>query len=88
MVLALLVAACEQSSNSRNQSRSFAKNCPVVGNSNTRIYHVPGDRNYGQMLEENTRTDNRVCFQSTSEAENAGYQRSRSGSRKWWHIFS
>ena len=53
--------------------------CPVVGNSQTYIYHLPGDRNYGQMLEENKDKDNRVCFESPVKAENAGYRRSRAG---------
>ena len=58
--------------------------CPVVGNSTTRIYHLPGDRNYGQMLEENKakKIDNRVCFNSRAEAEMAGYRRSRAGRTK------
>jgi hypothetical protein len=54
--------------------------CPVVGNSKTHIYHVPGDRNYRQMLVENkTGKDNRVCFKSPPAAEIAGYRRSQSG---------
>lgn len=58
--------------------------CPVVGNSATHIYHLPGDRNYGQMLEENKnkKRDNRVCFNSSAEAEMAGYRRSRTGRTK------
>lgn len=51
--------------------------CPVVGNLNTRIFHVPGDPNYRQMLEENKNTDNRVCFQSRAQAASAGYRPSR-----------
>ncbi len=57
--------------------------CPVVGNLETRIYHVPGDRNYWQMLRENkVNRDNRACFKSPAEAEKAGYLRSRSGKGK------
>jgi len=57
--------------------------CPVVGNSNTRIYHMAGDRNYRQMLVENKKgKDNRVCFKSSKGAESAGYRRSRSGKGK------
>ena len=56
--------------------------CPVVGNSETHVYHVPGDPNYRQMLQENKKTDNRVCFKSRGEAEKAGYRRSRSGQSK------
>jgi len=59
------------------------KECPIVGNSETRIYHVPGDRNYGEMLQENKeRKDNRVCFRSSQEAEKAGYRRSGAGNSK------
>jgi hypothetical protein len=60
------------------------KECPVVGNSETFIYHLPGDRNYGQMLQENKekKKDNRLCFKSRLEAEKAGYGRSRSGKSK------
>ena len=58
--------------------------CPVVGNSETHIYHLPGYRNYGQMLEENIdkKKNNRVCFKSRVEAEKAGYRRSRAGKSK------
>lgn len=58
--------------------------CPVVGNSQTHIYHLPGDQNYGQMLEENKdkKMNNRVCFKSRVEAENAGYRRSHAGKSK------
>ena len=54
--------------------RNFTpQECPVIGNSNTRIYHVPKDRNYRQMLVENKTTkDNRVCFNTSSAAESAG----------------
>ena len=59
------------------------KECPIVGNSETCIYHIPGDRNYGEMLQENKTTkDDRICFRSSLEAEKAGYRRSRAGRRK------
>jgi hypothetical protein len=60
------------------------KECPVVGNSETHIYHLPGDRNYGQMLEENMgkKKNTRVCFKSRVEAESADYRRSRAGKSK------
>jgi hypothetical protein len=58
--------------------------CRVAGNSATLIYHLPGDRNYGQMLEENKvkKSDHLICFRSSAEAEMAGYRRSRSGKSK------
>jgi hypothetical protein len=78
LVVALVLAA-----SSVTFGRDFTeKECPVVGNSETHIYHIPGDRNYRQMLQENTKKDNRVCFKSGAEAEKAGYRRSRSGRGK------
>ena len=84
--------ACEQTerqgaghSERQGTGQYFTENeCPVVGNSDTRIYHLPGDRNYGQMLEENKgkMKNNRVCFKSRAEAEEAGYRRSRGGKGK------
>lgn len=58
--------------------------CPVVGNAETHIYHLPGDRNYSQMIEENKdkKKNNRVCFKSQVKAEKAGYRRSRAGKSK------
>lgn len=64
------------------QARNYTpEECPVIGNTETGIYHVPGDRNYRQMLVENKnkKKDNRGCFKSRLAAENAGYRRSRSG---------
>lgn len=81
LVLAVsTVVACKSSTES--------KDCPVVGNRQTHIYHVPGDRNYDQMLQENTsKKDNRACFKSVEEAEAAGYRKSKSGGKKWWEFF-
>ena len=92
LVLGAIAVACEQ--NEREGTRQserhgtgqyFTENeCPVVGNSKTHIYHLPGDPNYGPMLEENKdkKKDNRVCFKSRVEAEKAGYRRSRTGKSK------
>ncbi len=54
--------------------------CPIVRNTETYIYHVPGDRNYRQMLQENEneKKDNRRCFKARSEAEKASYRKSQS----------
>jgi len=81
LVLSASSVACEQTER-QGTGQYFTENeCPVVGNSDTHIYHLPGDRNYGQMLEENKdkKKDNRVCFKSRVEAEKAGYRRSRHG---------
>jgi hypothetical protein len=92
LVLGASTVACEQTeqqgarqSERQGTGQYFTeKECPVVGNSETHIYHLPGDRNYGQMLEENKdkKENNRVCFESRAEAEKAGYRRSRAGKRK------
>ncbi len=92
LVLSASSVACEQTEQpgTRQPERQgtglyFTETeCPVVGNSYTHIYHLPGDRNYGQMLEENKgkKKDNRICFNSQEEAEKAGYRRSRAGKSK------
>lgn len=51
--------------------------CPVVGNSNSRIYHVPGGKSYAKILRQNRRGDNRVCFQTEQEAQGGGYRRAK-----------
>ena len=53
------------------------KECPVVGNKNSGIYHTPGGRHYRQMLQENIRGDNRACFQNEDAARAAGYRKSK-----------
>jgi hypothetical protein len=58
--------------------------CPVVGNKESGIYHVPGGLNYEQMLRENQevkdggKRDNRECFRNEEDAEKAGYRASKS----------
>jgi hypothetical protein len=51
--------------------------CPIVGNKNSGIYHVPGGRHYLKMLRKNKRGDNRDCFQNEAAAKAAGYRRSK-----------
>ena len=51
--------------------------CPVVGNTNSHIYHVPGGRNYAKMLRQNKGGDNRKCFKTEDEAKRGGYRRSQ-----------
>lgn len=80
-----IVVALALCANSVAFGRNYTQQeCPAIGNSETRIYHIPRDRNYGQMLQENKdkKNDNRVCFKSRSEAEKAGYRRSMSGKGK------
>jgi hypothetical protein len=52
------------------------KECPVVGNTNSMIYHVSGGHFYARMLRENPKGDNRQCFNSTKAAQAAGYRAS------------
>lgn len=51
--------------------------CPVVGNTNSGIYHVPGGRHYWQMLQQNKYGDNRACFPNEAAAITAGYRKSK-----------
>jgi hypothetical protein len=51
--------------------------CPVIGNTNSQIFHVAGGRNYAKMLRQNKKGDNRQCFQSEAAAEKAGFRKSR-----------
>lgn len=55
------------------------KDCPVVGNTNSKIYHVPGGVNYRRMLQENKKPsrDNRECFPNEEAARKAGYRKSK-----------
>jgi hypothetical protein len=52
--------------------------CPVVGNTQTGIYHTPGQPNYRQMLVVNKAVstgakDNRRCFDNEDEAKETDY---------------
>jgi hypothetical protein len=60
-----------------NSSNFNSNECPVVGNTDSNIYHVSGGRFYETMLERNSDGDNRKCFNSESEAEGAGFRRSK-----------
>ena len=50
------------------------KECPVVGNKKSGIFHVKGCLNYMQMLEKNRGYDNRECFKNRGEAIKSGYR--------------
>jgi micrococcal nuclease len=45
---------------------------PVIGNRRSRVYHLPGQRDYGRIAERN-----RVYFSTVEEAEAAGYRPSK-----------
>jgi hypothetical protein len=51
--------------------------CPVVGNTSSRIYHVAGGRHYAKMLRQNQSGDNRKCFKTTAEATSSGYRQAK-----------
>ncbi len=44
----------------------------IIGNKNSKIYHVPGGGSYGKISEEN-----RVYFASEAEAQKAGYRKAK-----------
>jgi len=44
----------------------------IVGNKNSKIYHVPGCPGYGNVSERN-----RVTFKTVAEAEAAGYRKAK-----------
>jgi hypothetical protein len=54
------------------------KECPVVGNTKSRIYHVPRGQIYLRMLQKNQNGDNRRCFGTENEAKINGYRKSKS----------
>ena len=49
----------------------------MVGNTNSRIYHVPGGKSYAKILRQNRRGDSRVCFQTEQESQGGGYRRAK-----------
>lgn len=59
-------------------ARDFTpKECPVIGNKDSGIYHMPGGTHYHRMLQENMQKDNRVCFPNEQAAKAAGYRKSK-----------
>jgi hypothetical protein len=51
--------------------------CPVIGNTNSKIYHMAGGQSYAKMLRKNKNGDNRDCFQTEELATAAGYRKSK-----------
>jgi hypothetical protein len=76
MVLVLLLSSLRPLISS---ARDFSpEECPVVGNTNSKIYHTQGGLNYRRMLQENKNgADNRECFQTEKAAQDAGYRKSK-----------
>lgn len=53
-------------------------NCPIIGNTETLIFHSRNDKHYRRMLRLNADgVDNRRCFKSRSHAKSAGYRACR-----------
>ncbi|MCU9986710.1 cell wall-binding repeat-containing protein [Mobiluncus curtisii] len=50
--------------------KACPSNAPIKGNANSGIYHVPGGRYYDKTTPE-------ACFATESDAQNAGYRRSK-----------
>lgn len=51
--------------------------CPVVGNTKSKIYHIPGKKSYAKMLRQNKAGDNRKCFKTENEASEAGFRKAQ-----------
>lgn len=51
--------------------------CPVVGNTDSYKFHMPGQRHYAKMLRKNKKGDNRKCFNTEKEAEIANFVKSK-----------
>ena len=55
------------------------KQCPVIGNTKSKIYHVPGNLHYSDMLKQNkTGEENRKCFPNEDAAKKSGYRAAKS----------
>lgn len=51
--------------------------CPIVGNIESKIFHVSGGKSYAKMLVQNKGSDNRKCFKTEEEASAAGYRKAK-----------
>lgn len=70
-ILILLLSGCT----SKMKIDQMA-DCPIVGNTDSFIYHVRGGQFYDMMIQPNAGHDNRVCFYSEEEAKQAKYRKS------------
>ncbi len=53
------------------------KECPIVGNTKTGIYHIPRGQFYIRMLKKNQKLDKRKCFQNEKEAIKHGFRKAK-----------
>lgn len=67
------VKLCENS----NKIRYSKKCCPIIGNTQSMIFHVPGGEYYNMMLEKNKGLDNRMCFRNKKDAIAKGFRQSK-----------
>lgn len=62
----------------QNKEVYSPEECPIVGNTDSKKYHKSGQQHYRKMLILNKdKNNNRVCFPSESDAQNAGYVASK-----------
>lgn len=76
----------------KNKNQFLMRDCPVVGNTQSGIYHLPGQPNYNQMLivnkcsrkaKKSSCKDNRRCFDSEAEALDTDFCTSPNSCRKY-----
>lgn len=65
--------ATGESSPEDSTNNSESENCEIRGNSNSKIYHCPGQAAYDQMGD----SKNLVIFSSEEEAQKAGYRKAK-----------
>jgi hypothetical protein len=53
------------------------EHCPIVGNVDSKLYHLPKERHYLELLQSNKARENRICFNKEWEATLAGYRKSK-----------
>lgn len=56
----------------QNKSIESMTQGKIIGNKNSKIYHIPGGGSYGKISEEN-----RVYFATEADAQKAGYRKAR-----------
>ena len=74
--LAFLIAS--GSSFGLNYKRDLTeKECPIVANLKSKIYHVKGQKKYKQLLKSAKGENRRKCFKKISMAEKNGFRRAK-----------
>jgi len=71
-----VAAATPNASPSQGNTNTAAATGPVIGNKNSKIYHLPGCPGYDKVSEKN-----QVKFQTVEEAEAAGYRKAKNCSK-------